>query len=101
MRLLTLAALVPSVVFAERGEAPPPVPAAIAARVKLEPIARRLDRPVLVTFAPGDVRRRLFIVEQDGRVKIWEAGAVKPRPFVDVADRITRGGEEQGLLGMA
>src|SRR5689334_22412829 len=56
-----------------------------------------VTQPVLVTNA-GDAR--LFIVEQKGKVKIWREGHLLPRPFIDVADRISNG-EERGLLGLA
>src|SRR4051812_32186525 len=46
-----------------------PVPADVAARVELREVVRGLSRPVLVTIAPGDPRKRLFVVEQHvGRI---------------------------------
>ena len=47
---------------------------------------------------PGDPR--LFVVEQTGRIWIWQDGARSDQPFLDVSDRILAGGE-RGLLGLA
>jgi glucose/arabinose dehydrogenase len=67
-------------------------------------VATGLVRPVFATAPPGEVDR-LFIVEQDGRIRILEGGALLPAPFLDVA-ALTRspadgGGNEEGLLGLA
>src|SRR5690606_19047007 len=60
------------------------VPPAVAATVKLEPVVRGLKRPVLLTHAPGDARRRLFIVEQRGAVRILENGKLLDKPFFTI-----------------
>jgi glucose/arabinose dehydrogenase len=65
----------------------------------LERVATGLGRPVLVTHA-GDGSGRAFIVEQIGRILILQDGQVRAQPFLDIADRIVRGGE-CGLLGLA
>ena len=52
-----------------------------------------------LTAPPGDTTR-LFIVEKTGAIRIWKAGAILPRPFLDIATRVSRG-SEQGLLGLA
>ncbi len=67
-------------------------------------IVSGLSRPLLVTAPPGDVDR-LFVLEQDGRVRIVKQGALLPAAFLDIGS-ITRspadgGGDEQGLLGLA
>jgi glucose/arabinose dehydrogenase len=99
--LLTVLFL-PVIATAEpRGQAPPPAPAEVARGLRLERVVRGLKRPIAVVFAPGDARRRMFLVEQGGVVKIWEAGKLLPRPFLDASELVERGGEEQGLLGMA
>lgn len=66
----------------------------------IEPIATDLRRPIFVTDA-GDDSGRLFLVEQPGRILILENGRVNPTPFLDVADKLTTNGNEQGLLGLA
>ena len=66
--------------------------------IALETVATRLDHPVDVAFAPGD--RRMFVVEQPGRIRIVEGGRPLPRPFLDLTDRVGWGGE-RGLLSIA
>lgn len=77
------------------------VPPDIAGKVELREVARGLARPVAIVAAPGDARKRLFIVEQHtGRIRILEAGKLLPKPFA-VLDQDLATGEEQGLLGLA
>jgi glucose/arabinose dehydrogenase len=56
-------------------------------------------QPVFVTAPAGD-RRRLFVVEQEGRVRVVRDGRVLRRPFLDLTPRVRSGGE-RGLLSMA
>lgn len=70
------------------------------AGVRLVEVVGGFSRPVLVTHA-GDASGRLFIVEQYGRIWIYADGVLLPQPFLDVADRISTRGNEQGLLGLA
>jgi glucose/arabinose dehydrogenase len=88
-------------------------PAAIAALVAVAPfrahgqatiqlvpiVSSGLVRPLFLTTA-GDGSGRLFIVEQEGRIRVWSGGALRPRPFLDLTDRVLAGGE-RGLLGLA
>ena len=67
--------------------------------VKLEPVVDGLDSPLAVVNA-HDGSNRLFVVDQGGQVRIVKDGAVLPDPFLDLAGRITSGGE-RGLLGLA
>jgi glucose/arabinose dehydrogenase len=57
------------------------------------------DSPVYVTSPPGDVRR-LFVVEQGGRIRVVRDGRTLSRPFLDIASKVRAGGE-RGLLSMA
>ena len=57
------------------------------------------SNPVYVTAPPGD-RRRVFVVEQGGRVRIVRGGRTVGRPFLDISDRVSSGGE-RGLLSLA
>lgn len=63
----------------------------------LHRIASGLSSPVFVTHA-GD--ERLFIVEQVGRIRIWQDGELLQQPFLDI-DPLVRSGGERGLLSMA
>jgi glucose/arabinose dehydrogenase len=49
---------------------------------------------------PADGSGRLFVAEQAGRIRIVKDGALVDRPFLDIRDRISSGGE-RGLLGIA
>jgi len=59
----------------------------------------RFDAPVYVTAPPGD-RRRIFVVEQGGTIRVVRAGKRLSRPFLDLRGKVTSGGE-QGLLSIA
>jgi len=67
-------------------------------------VASGLSSPNYVTSPPGDVDR-LFILEQDGKIKILRDGAVLATPFLDVTDitysPFDGGHNEEGLLGLA
>jgi glucose/arabinose dehydrogenase len=49
---------------------------------------------------PGDGSGRLFIVEQGGTIRIWQAGEVMREPFLDLREMVDCCGE-RGLLGLA
>jgi len=68
--------------------------------VEIQSIATGLSRPVFVTSA-GDGSGRLFIVEQEGRIKVLQLGSATPTVFLDLRDRVRSEGLEQGLLGLA
>ena len=58
-----------------------------------------LRQPLFLTHA-GEGSGRLFVVEQEGRVRIMRDGKVQATPFLDIAADILAGGE-RGLLGLA
>ena len=62
-------------------------------------VASGLSSPLDVQAIPGD-RSRLFVVEQGGRIRVVRGGAVLPAAYLDIASRISSGGE-RGLLGLA
>lgn len=68
--------------------------------IVLTRIAGGLDRPVYVTYAPGD-RSRIFIIEKLGRIRVVENGTLLVTPFLDISGLVNDGGNEQGLLSMA
>ena len=57
------------------------------------------DSPVYVAQPPGD-NRRLFVVEQTGRIMVVRGGRTLTRPFLDIRSSVLSGGE-QGLLSIA
>jgi len=64
----------------------------------VQEIASGFSNPLYVISPAGDLR--LFVVEQDGRIKIIKNGQVLATPFLDITSRISSGGE-RGLLSVA
>lgn len=62
----------------------------------------RFDRPVYLTGA-GDGSGRVFVVEQAGVVRVLEGGEdpARSRVFLDITERVSRRGNEEGLIGLA
>ena len=60
-------------------------------------LVAKLDQPVYVTHAGDD---RLFIVERDGRVLVFEGGRVLPAPFLDIRPQVAMDAEG-GFLSIA
>lgn len=67
--------------------------------IGFEPVATGLSSPLGLVHA-GDGSGRLFIVEQTGRIKIFDGTAVLATPFLDVSALVSCCGE-RGLLGLA
>lgn len=65
-------------------------------RIKLEPMVRRLERPLWLTHDGTD---RLFVIEQPGRVRLIVNGQLQKTPYLDLTKGVLDGGE-QGLLCM-
>jgi glucose/arabinose dehydrogenase len=59
----------------------------------------QFDAPLYVTAPPGD-RRRIFVVQQAGKIIDVRGGKRQPTPFLDITSKVTSGGE-QGLLSLA
>jgi glucose/arabinose dehydrogenase len=55
-------------------------------------------RPVLVTAPPEDARR-IFVVEQEGLVRVVRDGETLPTPFLDIRDKV-KVASEPGLLSI-
>jgi len=81
-----------------RAATTPDAGARAAARPRLVRVGR-FDNPVYVTAPAGD-RRRVFVVEQRGVVRVVRGGRTLGQPFLDISDRVRSGGE-QGLLSIA
>jgi glucose/arabinose dehydrogenase len=67
--------------------------------VGFETVVGGLKAPLGIVNA-GDASGRLFVAQQGGQIRIVKDGRLAPTPFLDIADRITSGGE-RGLLGVA
>src|SRR5207249_9361059 len=64
-----------------------------------ELVADGFKMPVHLAAPPHDVSR-LFVVEQDGAIKLIKSGKTLARPFLDIRERVRSGGE-RGLLSIA
>ena len=58
-----------------------------------------LQSPLDLQSVPGD-SERVYVVEQGGRIRVVRAGQLAAAPFLDIAGRLSTGGE-RGLLGLA
>ncbi len=65
----------------------------------LKRVARGFDAPTHLA-APRSEKRRLYVVEQSGRVWLIDRGRRRARPFLDIRDRVGTG-TEQGLFSVA
>lgn len=61
-------------------------------------ITSGLSKPVEIIHCNDD---RLFIVEQDGRIRIVMNDVLLTTPFLDINPQVLSTGTEQGLLGLA
>jgi len=70
--------------------------------VALVPVATGLDEPIGVTNA-ADGSGRLFIVEREGRIRIWQNGQLLATPFLNITTLVGCAPDcgERGLLGLA
>lgn len=67
--------------------------------IRLTPVATGLTNPIDIQNA-RDGSNRLFIVQQNGLIRIWRDGALLAAPFLDIRTK-TRSSSECGLLGLA
>jgi glucose/arabinose dehydrogenase len=67
--------------------------------VELVEVASGFTFPLLVTSPLQDLTR-IFVVEKGGLIKIIKNGQLLSTPFLDIRNKVSRGGE-QGLLGLA
>jgi glucose/arabinose dehydrogenase len=67
--------------------------------VDLALVTEGLAAPIFAGHA-GDGSGRLFVLEQAGRIRVIRDGRLVRTPFLDIAARISSGGE-RGLLGLA
>lgn len=88
MQRITLLILTTACLFAQPWPRPKPLP-----------VVSGLEFPVDIQHA-GDGSGRLFLVEQAGRIRILQDGALLAEPLLDIRARVRAGGE-RGLLGLA
>ena len=63
-------------------------------------VASGLTHPSVLTHANDD-SSRIYIVEQPGRIRVLDNGALVREPFLDIQSKVYADGNEQGLLGLA
>jgi glucose/arabinose dehydrogenase len=73
-------------------------PLRAAATIRLKRVAS-VARPTYATAPAGD-EKRLFVTEQEGRVRVLVGGKLRERAFLDIRDDVSCCGE-RGLLSMA
>jgi glucose/arabinose dehydrogenase len=86
--------------FAKAAASLPDVPAELASKLDIVPFVDGLSMPVGMAVPPEEKSGRLFFVEKTGTIRIVRNGKVEPKPFLDLTNEVTKGGE-QGLLGLA
>ena len=69
------------------------------AQLHIVPYVSGLNAPVEFVQDPSSPSVQ-FVVEQGGRIRVIQNGALLPTPFLDVSGAISSGGE-RGLLGLA
>ena len=68
--------------------------------VQRELVVSGLTRPLFVTHAPNDYNR-IFIVEQPGRIRVYNFHTQQLSTFLDITTSVRDNANEQGLLGLA
>jgi len=64
------------------------------------PLTGELDRPIGMASA-YDGSSRLFVLEQQGRIRVFSNDQLQEEPYLDIIDRVGSSGSERGLLGIA
>lgn len=83
---------------ATQGQASKPAP-----NIRLQLVSDQITHPTAFAVAPGGAANRLFVCEQEGRIRIIDNGKLRAQPFLDIASEVVKreGYEERGLLGLA
>src|SRR5947207_2071753 len=71
--------------------------------LSLKLIADDLEGPIGMAVA-NDGSNRLFVIEQEGKIRIIKDGKLLPQPFLDITSIVDHGSgfySEKGLLGLA
>jgi glucose/arabinose dehydrogenase len=80
------------------GERPTPGAAQRVRGVRLRRVGTFAE-PTYITAPPGD-RRRRYVVERSGRIRVIRGRRILRRPLLDISGRVMTGGES-GMLSMA
>jgi glucose/arabinose dehydrogenase len=74
------------------------LPSYASAEFSTERVMTGLNQPIFVAAPPGDPR--LFVVEREGTIRIWDGAQLLDPPFLDIETEVNAAGEG-GLLGLA
>ncbi|MBW4619896.1 MAG: PQQ-dependent sugar dehydrogenase [Cyanosarcina radialis HA8281-LM2] len=74
-----------------------PASAAVPPGFKATPIARNIIKPTTMAIGPDG---RIFVAEQEGRIRIVKSNSLLSAPFLDIRSKVDSNGE-RGLLGIA
>lgn len=77
---------------------PAPEPTYNTPEIELKEVASGFSQPVAIVSTGNASDTRLFVVEQDGRIRYIKDG--KPADFLDIRSKV-KTGAEMGLLGLA
>jgi aldose sugar dehydrogenase len=88
------------------GTSPPPAAAPAAtllttadgAELRLDALSDQLEAATAIAVAPDG---RLFVAEQEGRVRILVNGVLEPQPAITIDDALMTSASEGGLLALA
>lgn len=74
----------------------------VAQQIKLQPLSALFIKPVDISSTGIEDDQRLFIVEKDGKIKIFHlsTNTLEPLPFLDIDIKVNSQANERGLLGM-
>jgi glucose/arabinose dehydrogenase len=73
---------------------------AVGQAIELTQIVSGLAEPVYLTHA-NDGSGAVYIVEQEGKVRVYQGGVLRATPFLDIVPRVGSSANEQGLLSIA
>lgn len=68
--------------------------------IRTQPFLSGLAQPVLLKSAK-DGTRRLFVVQQRGKLMVVDADSRTPTTFMDISSKVSQTGTERGFLGVA
>jgi len=95
---------IPSMSWAQ-ADVLPPIPRGDVA-VHLTPVATNMAAPLYAISPPGDTAR-LFVVEQNGLLRVMQNGSLLAAPALDIQSRVqpplnaSNANDERGFLGLA
>jgi glucose/arabinose dehydrogenase len=92
MTVTVVVAFLPTTLFA--ADTPP---SEIVPKLQLAPVMTKVDRPVYLT---NHGTPEIYVIEQSGKVRVWENGQFRPTAFLDVSSKCNVD-YECGLLSIA